>query len=264
MKDILNTVENYEPVSKDIKFLPKSMIRLTILKTLYEAPMNMKEINDITKINYSAISITMHMLELAGHIYREKNCYHLSNAMKICIGNMLKLGDLMILLDEISPIIQEHIVQALPLDSIFNFHYLNGADLVESDGLNVYKTYDVIEKTISKSEYVNAILPFSYNNFNDGINKLLRKNKKIQLISPLNIKDILLKNLNVSNNNLKIDFLDFEDVDYLLLVCTDKKMILGFFKDDGGYDQNRILASTNDYCISWANELFENFKKENI
>ena len=44
MKKISNTVENYDSVSNDIKFLPKSMIRLAILKTLYECPMNMKEV----------------------------------------------------------------------------------------------------------------------------------------------------------------------------------------------------------------------------
>ena len=40
--------------------------------------------------------------------------------------------------------------------------------------------------------------------------------------------------------------------------------MLGFFKDDGVYDQNRLLTSTNDECIEWANELFNNFKRENM
>ena len=61
--------------------------------------------------------------------------------------------------------------------------------------------------------------------------------------------------------NFKIDFFDFNE---FLLLCTDKNMILGFFKDDGTYDQNRLLTSSNDECIKWANDLFENFKKENM
>lgn len=264
MKKISNTVENYGPVSNDIKFLPKSMIRLTILKTLYECPMNMRDVNYETKINYSAISNTMHMLELRGYIYRENNLYFLSNAMRIYMANMLRLGELMTLLDRIAPISQDHIVQALPLDSIYNFHHLDDVNLVESDGLNVYKTYDLIEKTINKANYLNAILPFSYNNFNEDINKLASKNKEIHLISHLDIKEFILKNIKVSKSNVKIDFLDFNENDYLLLVCSDKKMMLGFFKDDGVYDQNRLLASANDECIAWANELFDSFKKENI
>ncbi|MEE1156081.1 MAG: transcriptional regulator FilR1 domain-containing protein [Methanobrevibacter sp.] len=264
MKKISNTVENYDSVSNDIKFLPKSMIRLAILKTLYECPMNMKEVYYETKINYSAISNTMHMLELRGYIYRENSCYFLSNAMRIYMANMLRLGELMILLERIAPISQDHIVQALPLDSIYNFHHLDDVNLVESDGLNVYKTYDLIEKTINKANYLNAILPFSYNNFNESINKLASKNKEIHLISPSDIKEFLLKNIKASKSNVKIDFLDLDENDCLLLVCSDKKMMLGFFKDDGVYDQNRLLTSTNDECIEWANELFNNFKKENM
>ena len=264
MKKISNTLENYEPISKDIKFLPKSLIRLTILKKLYESPMNMKEINQETNINYSAISNTLHMLELAGHVYRKKNNYQLSNSMRIYVSNILKLADITILLDEISEITQNHIVNSLPLESIYELNNLNGIDLIESDGLNVYKTYELIEKAIMKSEHVNAILPFSYCDINDSFNEVLKKDKKIRLISPLEIKDILFKHLNISDDNLEINFFDFKETDYLLLISTDKKMMLGFFKDDGAYDQNRLLTSTDDKCISWANELFENFKKENI
>lgn len=264
MKTSLNSVENYKHISKDIKFLPNSIIRLNILKTLYESPMNMKDINHATKINYSAISNNMHTLELNGFIYRENNCYHLSNAMRLYMGNILKLGDLMILLEYLSPILQNHIVKSLPRESIEDLHCLQDIDLIEADGLNIYKTYELIEKSINKSNYVNAILPFSYNEFNDSLNKLLSKNKKIHLISPQNIKDILVKNLDDSNDNLKIDFFDLNEFNYLLLLCTDKNMILGFFKDNGNYDQNRLLTSTNDDCIKWANELFENFKKENM
>ncbi len=264
MKKISNTLENYEPISKDIKFLPKSLIRLTILKKLYESPMNMKEINQETNINYSAISNTLHMLELAGHVYRKKNNYQLSNSMRIYVSNILKLAELTILLDEISEITQNHIVNSLPLESINELNNLNGIDLIESDGLNVYKTYELIEKAIMKSEHVNAILPFSYCDINDSFNEVLKKDKKIRLISPLEIKDILFKHLNISDDNLEINFFDFKETDYLLLISTDKKMMLGFFKDDGAYDQNRLLTSTDDKCISWANELFENFKKENI
>ena len=262
MKTISKTLENYNYISNDIKFLPNSMIRLNILKNLYEFPMNMKDINHKTKINYSAISNNMHALELKGFIYRENSGYYLSNVMRVYMGNILKLDALMILLERLSPVLQEHIVQALPRESIENLHYLHDVNLIEADGLNIYKTYELIEKSIDKSNYVNAILPFSYNNFNDSLNNLLLKNKKIHLISPLDIKEILIKNLDASNDNLKIDFFDFNEFDYLLLLCTDKNMMLGFFKEDGNYDQNRLLTSTDGDCIKWANELFENFKKE--
>lgn len=262
MNIISETIENYEPISKDIKFLPKSMIRLKILKTLYETPMNMREMNHETKLNYSAISTNMHMMELEGYIYRENNCYYLTNSMRLYMDNIIKLDKLMILLDRIAPISQNHIVRSIPLDSVNSLICLDDVELMEADGLNVYKTYDFIEKSINRSKYVNAILPFSYNNFNDSFNSLASKNRKIHLISPISIKEILIKSLNTTNNNLKVDYIDFDEDDYLFLFCSDKKMIVGFFKCDGSYDQNRLLTSTNKRCIEWANELFNNFKKE--
>ena len=264
MKKISKTIENYESISKEVKFLPKSMIRLKILECLYESPMNMKSINQKTKFNYSAISNNMHMMELGGYIYQESNNYFLSNSMRIIMGNMLQLGKLMCLLEYISPICQDHIVHVLPIDSIITLHHLYDVDLVESDGLNVYRTYDIIKKSISKSEYVNAILPLSYKQFNNSFNRLLSKKKKVHIMAPADIKEFLIKDLNVSNDNLKIDFMDCDEVSYILLLCTDTKMILGFFKDDENFDQNRLLISTQDECIKWANDLFDHFKKENI
>ena len=37
-------------------------------------------------------------------------------------------------------------------------------------------------------------------------------------------------------------------------------MILGFFKNNGDYDQNRILISSSEKSLKWANNLFKNFK----
>lgn len=264
MKEISKIIENYDSISDDVKFLPKSVIRLKILENLYETPMNMKGINQKTNFNYSAISSNMHMLELGGHIYKSNKNYFLSNSMRVIMSNILQLDKLTNLLENISPICQGHIVQSLPVDSINTLHYLNDVNLIESDGLNIYKTFDIIKNSISKSDYVNAILPFSYNEFNDSFNKLLSKNKKVHIISPIDIKEFLIKSFNISDDNLKIDFLDIDEINYMLLLCTDKKMILGFFKDDATFDQNRLLISTQDGCIKWANDLFNYFNKEII
>lgn len=262
MNIISETIVNYEPISKDIKFLPKSMIRLKILRTLYESPMNMKEVNIKTRINYSAISTNMHMMELEGYIYREKNNYFLSNSMRLYMDNIIKLDKLMILLDRIAPISYDHNVKSIPRDSIYNMNYLEDVEVMETDELNAYKTFDFIEKSITKSKYIKAILPFSYNDFNESLNKLASKDRKISLISPVSIKEILVRSLRTSNNNLEIDYIDFDEDDYLFLFCSDKRMIVGFFKCDGSYDKNRLLTSSNGKCIKWANELFDNFKKE--
>ena len=39
-------------------------------------------------------------------------------------------------------------------------------------------------------------------------------------------------------------------------------MILGLFKDDGNFNQNRIITSKKEECIKWGDNLFENFKNK--
>ena len=262
MNEISKTIKNYGVISEDLKFLPKSLIRLKILKTLYESPMDMKEINHKTKINYSAISNTIHKLELDGYIYRENNSYVLSNSMKVCMGNLFDLDDLMILLNNISSISLNHNVNSIPVESICNLHLLSKIHLVESSGLDAYKTYDLIENSIRKAHDVCAILPFSYDAFNKGFNEALSKNSLVYLLSPFDIREMLIKNLNNSKSTLKMEFFKGDSFNYFLLICTDKKMVLGFFRDDGVFDQNRILISDDKKAKKWACDLFE-YSKNN-
>lgn len=264
MDTIPMTIKNYELVSNDIKFLPKSILRLKILKSLYETPSSMKELNKKTNIEYSAISTNVHKLELEGLLYRKNGKYHLSNKMELYMENLMELDKITLMLEDIFPILHNHVVQSIPKYSICSISTLEGIELLESDGLNVYKTYEFIEKSLKNAKYVNAILPFSYENFNGHFNRLLIRDVDINLVIPLSIGKILIKSLDTSKDNLKLDFFNDDESNHILLICTDKKMMLGLFKNDGAYDQNRLLVSSNEHSINWANDLFENFKKENI
>lgn len=263
MNTIPRTIKNYELISNEIKFLPKSVLRLKILKSLYQSPLSMKELNTNENIEYSAISTNVHKLELDNLLYRKEGKYFLSNEMKLYMENLIELDKITQMLDSIFPILHNHVVHSIPKYSVCNLSHLENIELLEADGLNVYKTYDFIEESLKHAKYVNAILPFSYENFNNQFNELLFKNIDINLVVPVSIGKILIKSIDTSKENLKIDFFKDDESNPLLLICTDKKMILGLFKNDGAYDQNRLLVSSNKNSIDWANELFENFKKNN-
>ena len=53
----------------------------------------------------------------------------------------------------------------------------------------------------------------------------------------------------------------FKGKSNFLLIVTNRAMILGFFRDDGIFDKNRILISTGDDSLKWANNAFGYFKK---
>ena len=100
LEDNKNYLESYELISEEVKYMTNSIIRLKILATLYKCPLNMKDLNSITSLSYSSISSNLHNLELKGHVYREHNKYYLSNTTKLEVEQVLKLGNLLNLLND--------------------------------------------------------------------------------------------------------------------------------------------------------------------
>lgn len=249
-------LESYEPIAEDLKYVTNSLIRLKILATLYEQPLNMKDLNIRTGLSYSSISANMHDLEIKGYVYRESNKYHVSNAMKLQIENILELNDIVCLINEFFNIFDAHCVDMIPNDSIAELYLLGMARILESDGIDAYKTYNYIEKSLKSANYVKCIFPFYYENFNKQLNVLHRKDVDVEILVPEEVSGIFDETL--KTDNIKT----FKGEYNFLLISTDKVMILGFFRDDGFFDQNRLLTSKYRDCLKWADNLFENFKKE--
>ena len=111
-------LKEYESVSDEIKYISNSLMRLKILETLYECPLNMKEINNTTGLSYSSISSNIHGLETEGHVYREINNYYLSNCAKLQMKNILEFNMVIKLLNKFFTILDNHIVDIIPSKSI--------------------------------------------------------------------------------------------------------------------------------------------------
>ena len=252
-----NYLKSYDSISEEVKYLANSIIRLKIFATLFECPLNMKDINSITSLSYSSISSNLHNLELKGHVYREHNKYFLSNSTKLKVRQVLKLGNLITLLNEFFNILDKHLVCMIPIHSIAELYLLNNVCLIESDGVDAYKIYNFIEKSLDDAEEVKCILPFFHENFNDKLNDLVKNNKKVEVMAPLGLFEVFDEKSEIE----KLSFFSSEKT--FLLIITNESMILGLFKEDGSFDQNRLLTSKNIDSINWANNLYENFKIEN-
>lgn len=252
-----NYLKDYNSISEEIKYMANSLVRLKILATLYNHPSNMKDLNQNTGLIYSSISSNMHKLELEEHVFRESNKYHLSNSTRLKIEQILELGYLITLLNEFFNILDKHLVTMIPNQSIAELYLLGKANLMESDAVDVYRMYNFMETALNSAEEVKCILPFYYENFNDILNGLVENNKKVEVMIPENIFNIFQKKSKVN------DVSSFDGENVFLLIVTDQLMILGLFKDDGFFDQNRLLTSKNSDSIRWANNLYENFKMEN-
>lgn len=250
-------IENLDTIFEDVKFSANSFVRLKILASLFEKPQNMKEITDETSLSYSSVSANMHDLELKNMVYREHNKYFLTNTAYLRIGNVLELNRIIFLVNEFFNILDGHIVDMIPNESVVELYLLGKAHLMESSGVDAYRTYNFIEKCLSDAESVKCILPIYYDPFFDVLSELISKNKSVEILVPQN-------NLELFQEKSEIDILTpYNEMNSLLLIVTDEDMILGFFMENGFFDQNRLLASKNEESLIWADNLFENFKKEN-
>lgn len=250
-------LKSYKSISDEIKHLTNSLVRLKILACLNEMPQNMKDLNDLTGLSYSSISSNMHNLELNDYIYRESNKYYLSNSVKLKIENLLEFNEVINLLSEFFNILDKHQIEMIPDQSVAELYLLGKATLIEADDVDVYRMYNYIENSLTLANEVKCILPFYYENFNKKLNALVEINKDIEAMIP----NSLLKTFEEKSRIKKLS--TFKGKNNFLLICTDDVMILGLFRQNGHFDQNRLLTSKDSNSIKWAENLFKNFKNLN-
>lgn len=249
-------IKNVDSIFDDVKFASNSFIRLKILANLFEKPQNMKELTENTNLSYSSISSNMYELELKNFVYRENNKYFLSNSAKIRIADVMEFNRIIMLLNNFFNILDNHVVDLIPNASVAELYLLGKANLMESSGVDAYRTYNFIEKCLSMADYVKGVLPFYYEPFFNNLDDLASQNKEVEVFVP----ETIFKKIEETSKISNLDFFN-EDAVFLLII-TDQVMILGLFKENGYFDQNRLITSKNEDSMIWANNLFENFKKE--
>lgn len=258
MNENNNYLKNYDSISEDVKFIANSIIRLKILSTLYEKPQNMKELASATKLSYSSISSTLHGLELKDFVYRESTKYHLSNSLKVQMKNVIELKEVVNLLNRLFNIIDGHVLDMIPNQSVEELYLLGKVELLESDRIDAYNLITFIEDALRDAGRVRAILPFYHLTFNQILNDLVKNDMTVEIMVSEEILEIYEDNSDVKYMS------SFKGKNNFLLIVTDKAMILGLFKEEGQFDQNRLLVSKNNESLKWANNLFKNFKKKKL
>lgn len=257
MKTKEKYVKHYDMVSDDVKFIAKSLIRLKVLTALYESPTDMKELTRVTDMSYSSISTALHYLELRGMVYRKSNRYYLVNSIKLQVKNLMELAIIINLLEEIFNIVQGHVIDRIPKESILELHLLKNAELLESDWDDPNRILDVIESTLDEANSARCILPVYYEGFNDKLNTLEENDKFVEIKVSKSL-------LNVYHENSKVKYIStFRGRNNFLLIITNEIMILGLFNQENMFDKNRILISKSRDSLKWANNLFRYFKKIN-
>ena len=128
---------------------------------------------------------------------------------------------------------------------------------MESGGINPYKIFDFIESVLDGATKVQCILPFYHLDFNKKLNGLVKNDKTVEVMVAKEVFEIY-------EEKSKVKYLSsFKGKNNFFLIVTDKIMILGLFKENGQFDQNRLMTSKDKDSVKWAKNLFKNFKKRN-
>lgn len=257
MKKGINYLKDFDSVSDEIKFISNSMTRLKVLISLNKKPNVMKDLCEDTNLSYSPVSSTIHGLELREMVYRKNRKYFLTNSTKLLLNNIVDFKDIHNFLDASFNIFQNHNIGKIPMESVLELNLLNNSQLLESNGFDINKFFNFIDDTLAYATNARCILPVFHHSFNKKLNELVNNNKFVEI--------------EVAENVFH-KYEEFSDVKFIssfrgkhnfLLILTNEIMIFGLFRNDGIFDQNRLLAATDLNGLKWGYNLFRNFKKIN-
>ena len=260
---------NHNEINDDIKFLAKSEIRLKILSELYDHPNNVHGLVRDTEITYSSVSSNISKLEQNNHIKKINNKYHINPMTEIYFKTLMDFKASLDLIRDYDGFWDKHNLSQLSADCLKNITDLKDSQLIETTPIDIYKTHNTTKNQLMESKSLKAIFPYLHPEYPGLIENILRNNGHVELIIPRNIYRAITSKINVKimkkasrNKKLKI-YPVSNDLELYLTIC-DKSISLGLFKDDGSFDQNRILISESEKSQKWAENLFETVKGEVI
>ncbi|WP_458455429.1 helix-turn-helix transcriptional regulator [Methanobrevibacter sp.] len=260
-------MNSHGKLNNDIKFLAKSEIRLKILSELYNHPDNVRGIVNKTKITYSSVSSNMAKLEQNNHIIKIRNKYHINPMTMIYFKTLMDFKNSIELITSYSTFWGKHDIKELNIESIKSITDLKESKLIETTPLDIYRTHNVIKEQLIKSNSIKAIFPYLHPDYPQLIEDILKNKGNVELIIPNDINRALMSQINekirrnaMREKRLKINH-SKNDLKIYLTIC-DVSMSLGLFKNDGSFDQNRIVISENEKSRNWALNLFESIKED--
>lgn len=259
--------ENY--IDKDILFIVKSEIRLKILTELNEKPQTIKEIVNNTNMIYSSVSNNMNKLEYKNHVFKENRVYSINPMTKIYFNQLMEFKKSIDVIQNYNNLWYKHDITYLNIGLIEDITKLYQSKLIETNPIDIYKTHNNIKNQLKTSKNVKGVLPYIHPEYPKLIENILKNNGSVELIMGKDIYkglvsliDEKLKRKSMRQGRLKIHIIK-ENLEIYLLICDDT-MNLGLFRNDGSYDQNRILNSSSDEAMNWATSLFDNIKEKVI
>lgn len=260
-----NDEKHIKDIQKEIKFLTNSDNRLDILHCLYKSPLTLREIHEKTGLNNSSISINISDLEKKNYVINKNDVYYLTNSSKMILTNIFYLNKSINFFDDNADFLNSHKISKLGINALKDMSYIGDSQLVESNNLDIYKVIRLFKEFSLGSKSIKTIFPFMHPQINDLLNDWYGNDAEVKLILEENVSDVFIdavRNFKFERDSRsEISVKIFEEALDFALVVTDKRIILGFNKEDGKFDQHAVYTSESDDAIIWGRNLFEEYEK---
>lgn len=258
-------MQTFNEINGNLKFLAQSEIRLKILSELYEKPENIRGLVKKTKINYSSVSSNISKLEENEFIHKIEKEYYLNPMSKIYFETLMDFKRSIDIIIDYGAFWNQHNIKQLSIDSMENLIDLKDSKLIETTPLDIYKTHNTTKNQLIESKNVKAIFPYLHPEYPDLIETILKNGGSVELVIPRVLFKAIMSPINdqvkkdAINQGRLIVYTVTNELNLYLTICDDK-MSLGLFKNDGSFDQNRILVSDDEKSHEWAEKLFKHVK----
>ena len=259
-----NESNDFKNIQKEIKFLTNSDNRLKILHCLLKSPQTLKEIHEKTGLNNRSISINVSTLESNGYVVNKNGMFYLTNTSKLILTNIFYFNRSVNFLDNNANFFNMHKLDNLKFNALKDISSLESLKLVESTPFDIFKTVKLYKEFGFGSKYIRTIFPFMYPRINEIFEDWFENDVEIKLILDKEVSDAFTKSFNnykfdkESDSKISVKTME-KGLDFTLLI-TDEVIILGFYKNDGKFDQNAVYISKEKEAILWGLDIFEEYE----
>lgn len=257
-----NLFELHDQIQDDLKFMVKSKIRLKIMFSLLEGPKSMKEINETQNLSFATISNNMKRLVEENLVKKVENTFEITSFCKLKLDSIIDFQQSTTFSNRFEDLLLDHDISGIPDFLIQDMGVFFDSELVQSIPVDIYKTHNTFINLLSESKEIFGVSPISHPDYTVLFQDLIKTDVKSCLIltddiikRTVTIAD--LKTLTGSITNKNLELRRYSADLKIAFTVADNFVSLGFFSDDGTYDQNRDLVSKNKDAIDWTKRLFD-------
>lgn len=256
-----NAYENFktlEVIEKELKFMAKSIIRIKLLRSLENSTYTVKELSNDTGLCYSSVSTNLNKLEEKEYISKKDKRFSTKELTSLYLENLIEFDQTIEIIENFKELWNQHNIEELNQKAMLNLTSLIESELIKSTPLDIYKTHNILKDQLLNSKKIKLIFPYLHPEYPEMIKKSIENGANIELIIPKEIHDeFYYKLINNTDTNDQLIIKSSKNNLNIYLTITEEEMSLGLFKNDGSFDQNRILISNDKEALNWASELFK-------